>query len=225
MYQATRLGGLWMLVGGTVALFWPPNASLLAALILLDPRNWIVCFTLSIPILLAGELSAGYPLTSALIFTTANCVEVAIALFVIDRMTNALHGFTNMRKLQVMFFAVLIVSTVDCAIGAIVYWDGPYFMSWFKWIFGDFLGCLVLTPFIVTLNEWLKWFQAESYKLVLEFMILATKHRSLSYKTDFGTAPKKGFVAQIVLKTCLPLPQTDSAYSYCLGNAKSGEAI
>jgi len=88
-----------MLVGGNVALFWPPNAIFLAALILLDPRNRIVCFTLSIPILLAGELSAGYPLTSALIFTTANCVEVAIALFVIVRMTKAPHGFTSMRNL------------------------------------------------------------------------------------------------------------------------------
>jgi hypothetical protein len=99
VYLATRLGGLWMLVGGNVALFWPPNAIFLAALILLDPRNRIVCFTLSIPILLAGELSAGYPLTSALIFTTANCVEVAIALFVIVRMTKAPHGFTSMRNL------------------------------------------------------------------------------------------------------------------------------
>jgi hypothetical protein len=99
MYLATRLGGLWMLAGGNMALFWPPNAILLAALILLDPRNRIVCFTLSIPILLAGELSAGYPLTSALIFTTANCVEVAIALFVIVRMTKAPHGFTSMRNL------------------------------------------------------------------------------------------------------------------------------
>jgi hypothetical protein len=35
----------------------------------------------------------------------------------------------------------------------------------------------------------------------------------------------KGFVAQIVLKTFLPLPQTDSAYGFCLGYAKSGEAI
>jgi hypothetical protein len=34
-----------------------------------------------------------------------------------------------------------------------------------------------------------------------------------------------GFVAQIVLKTFLPLPQTDSAYGFCLGYAKSGEAI
>jgi hypothetical protein len=34
-----------------------------------------------------------------------------------------------------------------------------------------------------------------------------------------------GFVAQIVLKTFLPLPQTDSAYGFCFGYAKSGEAI
>jgi hypothetical protein len=34
-----------------------------------------------------------------------------------------------------------------------------------------------------------------------------------------------GFVAQIVLKTFLPLPQPDSAYGFCLGYAKSGEAI
>jgi hypothetical protein len=37
--------------------------------------------------------------------------------------------------------------------------------------------------------------------------------------------PAPGFVAQIVLKTFLPLPQTDSAYGFCLGYAKSGEAI
>jgi hypothetical protein len=42
--------------------------------------------------------------------------------------------------------------------------------------------------------------------------------------TPDGTL-KTGFVAQIVLKTFLPLPQTDSAYGFCLGYAKSGEAI
>jgi hypothetical protein len=42
-------------------------------------------------------------------------------------------------------------------------------------------------------------------------------------KSLFGHA--LGFVAQIVLKTFLPLPQTDSAYGFCLGYAKSGEAI
>ena len=35
----------------------------------------------------------------------------------------------------------------------------------------------------------------------------------------------EGFVSQIVLKTFLPLSQTDSAYGFCLGYAKSGEAI
>jgi hypothetical protein len=43
------------------------------------------------------------------------------------------------------------------------------------------------------------------------------------HPTQIGTW--KGFVAQIVLKTFLPLPQTDSSYGFCLGYAKSGEAI
>ena len=34
-----------------------------------------------------------------------------------------------------------------------------------------------------------------------------------------------GFVAQFGLSLDFPLPQTDLAYSHCLGNAKSSEAI
>ena len=34
-----------------------------------------------------------------------------------------------------------------------------------------------------------------------------------------------GFVAQIVLRTCFPLPQTDLVYSLCSGYAKCSEAI
>ncbi len=36
---------------------------------------------------------------------------------------------------------------------------------------------------------------------------------------------KRGFVAQIVLRSYFPLPQTDLAYRLCFGNAKSGEAV
>jgi hypothetical protein len=43
--------------------------------------------------------------------------------------------------------------------------------------------------------------------------------------TGSDQTSETGFVAQIVLKTFLPLPQTDSAYGFCLGYAKSSEAI
>jgi hypothetical protein len=46
-----------------------------------------------------------------------------------------------------------------------------------------------------------------------------------AFNGKFKKGHQMGFVAQIVLKTFLPLPQTDSSYGFCLGYAKSGEAI
>ena len=37
--------------------------------------------------------------------------------------------------------------------------------------------------------------------------------------------PVPGFVAQIMLRACFPLPQTDLVYSLCSGYAKCSEAI
>ena len=34
-----------------------------------------------------------------------------------------------------------------------------------------------------------------------------------------------GFVAQLSLRSCFPLPQTDLAYSDCSGNAKCSEPV
>ena len=172
VYLATRLGDTWMLSSGNVALFWPSNAILLAALILLDPRSRIVCFTLSIPVSLAAELSFGYSLVSALLFTTANCVEVAIAFVVVVKMTNPPHDFISLRNLQVMFFAIIIATMIGGVIGVAVYWDSSYLMSWRKWALGDLMVFLVLTPFILTSHEWPKWFQTADPGARLEFLTL-----------------------------------------------------
>jgi hypothetical protein len=68
VFLATRLGGVFALSVDSPALFWPPNAVLLAALFLLDPKVRLTCLVLSIPMYVGAELWSGYPGWAALGF-------------------------------------------------------------------------------------------------------------------------------------------------------------
>lgn len=79
------------------------------------------------------------------------------------------------------------------------------------------IAYLFLNPFFLYGNGLTNPGQGDAPRVLLFILIGVTM--SLTFLMQ------KGFVAQIVLKTFLPLPQTDSAYGFCLGYAKSGEAI
>jgi signal transduction histidine kinase/CheY-like chemotaxis protein len=165
VFFTTRMGGVFTLSPDSPALFWPPNAVLLAGLFLLNPKIRPTCLVLSIPMYLAAELWSGYPAAAALGFSIANCLGVTIAFFIITRTTNAPHHFTSFNNLLAMASAFVGAAIVSGLIGAftISYLGGSFFPAWLGWVLADLIAFLVLTPLILTLNEWPKWFRTNPF--------------------------------------------------------------
>jgi signal transduction histidine kinase/CheY-like chemotaxis protein len=151
VFVTTRLSGVFTLSPDSPALFWPPNAVLLAGLFLLN---------------LAAEMWSGYSTAAALEFSIANGLGVAIAFFLITRTTNPPHHFTSFNNLLVMVFAFVVAAIIGGLIGAftISHLGGSFFPAWLGWVLADLIAFLVLTPLILTLNEWPKWFRTTPFR-------------------------------------------------------------
>jgi signal transduction histidine kinase len=166
VFVTTRLSGVFTLSPDSPALFWPPNAVLLAGLFLLNPKIRLTCLVLSIPMYLAAEMWSGYSTAAALEFSIANGLGVAIAFFLITRTTNPPHHFTSFNNLLVMVFAFVVAAIIGGLIGAftISHLGGSFFPAWLGWVLADLIAFLVLTPLILTLNEWPKWFRTTPFR-------------------------------------------------------------
>ena len=61
-YAGAQIGFLLKLPPGTPSALWPPNAILMATLLLLRPRDWWIALLAAVPGHLAVELRAGWPM-------------------------------------------------------------------------------------------------------------------------------------------------------------------
>ncbi|WP_018936260.1 diguanylate cyclase [Thioalkalivibrio sp. ALJ24] len=153
--------GAWLGVTQTVspdgkAIIWPPNAVVLAALLLLPVRRWAWV----VPAVMAAELAADlptFPLWAALSFGMVNLFEVFLAASLIRWFTGPRFDFDSLaRGGYFLLFGPLLAAGVAALFGAGIYRgllgeEGGYLAHWQMWWFGDALGLLVLTPLLVIL--------------------------------------------------------------------------
>jgi len=77
-YVGARVGLALTMPTYGVSTLWPPNAILLAALLLTPTRAWWLVLLAALPAHLVGELSHGIPLPMALSWFISNCAEALI---------------------------------------------------------------------------------------------------------------------------------------------------
>ena len=143
-----------------VAILWPPNAVLLAALLSLPKTHWPLLFV----VILIAECLADYPVfpwPMALGFGVVNIAEACFACFLIRRYIGSSFGFETLSSTMRFFLLVpLFASSVAALGGASVYYlagssDASFLLTWRLWWFGDAVGLAVLTPlFISASRQW-----------------------------------------------------------------------
>lgn len=148
--------GAWVGVHGTVmpegiAILWPPNALLLAALLVLEPRRWWPC----VPAVVVAELVAdhgSFSLTESLSFALINIGETAAIAALLRQVVAGSFDFERFNHV-LAFGAVglVLVPAIAAVFGATVYTlsrgeQTSFLTFWRVWWFGDALGLLVLTP-------------------------------------------------------------------------------
>ena len=158
--------GAWVGVHQTItpegiAVLWPPNAILLSTFLLLPYRRWPLMALAA----MAAEVLADvpvFPLWAAGAFGLVNIFEASLAAVLIRRLVPGPFNFDRLRSgWFFLLFGPLLVSGFSALLGAGVYVllgrsDTPYLALCQIWWFGDALGLLLLTPFIVVVWRWVE---------------------------------------------------------------------
>jgi PAS domain S-box-containing protein len=154
-YLAAMVGFVLTLPTHPVSTLWPPNAILLAFL-LLEPRQsyWLVLLG-AFPVHLAVQLQSGVPLPMILCWFISNSSEALIGAFCLRRYITGPVDFSNLRCvfLYVVFGALLapfLSSFLDAGFVSLVGWkEQSYWQVWLTRFPSNVLAALTIPPVVL----------------------------------------------------------------------------
>ena len=139
-----------------IAVLWPPNAILFAALLLVPTRSWWLVLGAAFPAHLLAELQSGIPHAMVLCWYLSNISEALIGATCVRYFV--VHGATFDSALNVVWFtiaavgAALLSSFIDSAFVMANGWgETPYWDLWASRSWANVTANLTVTPAIVTL--------------------------------------------------------------------------
>ncbi len=152
-FLGARLGLLFVSQPEGIASLWPPSGILLAALLLVAPREWpVIVSAIFISNTLANAQSGNAWLVS-LSFAAANCAESVLAAAVVLRWVGRPPDFTEFSQVAKFISGAVVASNVLTGlIGALVVSLGlgaPFVSAWLTWVLADGTGMLIITPLIL----------------------------------------------------------------------------
>jgi len=172
-HLAARLGLQMAYVQQNTSPVWPPSGIALAALLLFGIRDW-PGITLGV---VAGSLLTGAPLELSLGFGAANTLEALIGAFLLKKRFGFDQGINRIRDVIGLVTASACGTSVSAVIGVttlIISRNIPisaFFSLGIVWFIGNLLGCLVITPFLLT---WARLLSEKSFHRWKRSRILET---------------------------------------------------
>ncbi|MGH7392216.1 MAG: MASE1 domain-containing protein [Candidatus Rokuibacteriota bacterium] len=139
-----------------VSTLWPPNAVLLAALLLAPRRAWWMLVLAVFPAHVAVQLGSGVPVALLFCWFVSNCSEALIGAWCVRRFVDGPLRFDDSRHVGVFAFAALVAvflsSFLDAGFVTLAgVGQGAYGEVWRLRFFSNVLAALTLVPAIITL--------------------------------------------------------------------------
>jgi len=155
-YFGAKLGFALTFRPHPVAVLWPPNSVLVAALLLSAPRVWWILLLAALPAHLAAQFQHHVPPTMILCWYVSNCCEALIgaggARFLLGRSMR----FNRLRNIGVFCLMVVFVGPVLSSFldAAFVVWNhfgsGSYWEIWRIRTRSNVLAAVIIAPLIIT---------------------------------------------------------------------------
>lgn len=142
-----------------VALLWPPNALLLAALLLSPKQAWPVLIAAALPAHVLAEMSAQVPLAMVLCWFVSNVAEALIGAVLVRYCLHRSPRFDRFRDLVVFLLCApllgtLLSSFLDAGFVAAIGWRySDFWAVWRMRLLSNVLATLMLVPLIVHLAQ------------------------------------------------------------------------
>lgn len=186
-YAGTAIGFLLTPAHGRISIFWPPNAILLAALLLAPRRKWWMFILAVLPAHLLIQLRAGVPVPTALGWFCTNSGEAVLGAYLIRRFGGDARNWFDTVQGSIIFFvygvfvAPVMTSFIDAAVVVSTRWGEHYWLLGTSRLFSNMLGELTLVPTIVIFavkgRSWLRnariGAQLEALALVLSIVAMS----------------------------------------------------
>lgn len=200
-FAGTRIG--FALTPGEmpIAVFWPPNAILLAALLLAPVRLWWTLLLAVVPAHFLAQGASGVPLSTAFGWLIGNSMEALLGATLISKMGTRpvmLHTVHGTARFLLFGFGLAPVATsfLDAAIVVGTNWGQDYWVLWITRLLSNMLAQLTIVPAIVVFGRrGTSWLRHASRRSWIEAVLLAVAVVAVSLIV---------FRAQSLLRTNIP---------------------
>jgi PAS domain S-box-containing protein len=157
-FVAAEIGIALTMRPAPVSTLWPPNAVVMAILLLTPPRLWWAVLLAALPAHVAVEVRHGIPLPMVMSWFLSNSIDAIIGAGLVRWLSPGPIRFDSFRRYSVLvvatFVSVGLSSFLDAwfvhlnAFGSVGYWD-----NWRMRFFSNILATLTLVPLIVGLGS------------------------------------------------------------------------
>src|SRR5262245_9405525 len=151
-YVGAEIGLALTLHPAAVSTLWPPNAILLAALLLVPVRSWWAILAAVLPAHIAVELGAGIPMPMVLSWYVSNCSEALIGAWLIRRVAALPVRLDSFAQVQTFVLAAGLIAPVvssflDAGFVSVNGWgDADYWQVWRARCLSNAVASLTFAP-------------------------------------------------------------------------------
>jgi len=178
-YLGAQLGSALKASHGPISVFWPPNAILLAAFLVVPRKRWWTLILAVLPAHLLAQLPQGIPLIMSLGWFFGNTGEALLGAYLITTYQDVPELFLHVRGLLVflafaVFGAPLITSFLDITVVILTGWGNDFWNLWGTRQLSNMLGELTVVPPIVLFRFYAAdWFSSARWTRYVEAIVLA----------------------------------------------------
>ena len=154
-YLGAMIGFALTLQPTPVSTLWPPNAILLAGLLLTPLRSWGVVLLSVFAAHMVVQVQSGVPTPMVLCWFVSNCAEALIGAGAVRRFAGERPAFDRFSQVVVFlvcagFLAPFLSSFLDAGFVTLNQWgDAGYWTVWWTRFLSNMLATLTLVPVIV----------------------------------------------------------------------------
>jgi two-component system sensor histidine kinase UhpB len=157
-FVGTRIGFILTPGNQPVAVFWPPNAILLASFLLAPVRLWGWFLIALVPAHFLAQLPLGVPPSTAFGWLIGNSGEALVGAALISHMgrrTAVFHSVRGVTRFLLFGFilAPLVTSFLDAAIVVGTNWGSDYWRLWIMRLLSNMLAQVTIVPTIVVSGQ------------------------------------------------------------------------
>jgi len=181
-YAGTWVGFAMTPAGQPNSAFWPPNAILLAVLLLAPRKVWWALLLAIVPAHLLAQLQEGIPISTATAWLATNTSEALIGAFCIGQLVRPTRVFDSVRGVSIfVLFGVLVApfatSFLDAAGVVLTGWGRGYLSISAERFWTNALAELTIVPVIVLwTSNGSRWIRGATWGHFCEagFLVLGT---------------------------------------------------